>query len=512
MAKSPARPAPRRSTEAQTLLEAIIDNPDDDRPRLAYADWLEKHSDPRAQLIRVECQLASLDEEDPRRVPLNKSRDNLLDAYTYDWFTKLPGSAAKIPIRTDEWPFKYRRKFDVYDIERKFSRGFLNYLQISAAHFIRDAAKIWAREPVSEAQIAVKRSEVVELARCPYLANLSALDLSQNKLGDKGLCTFLKSRHLGRLRYLDLSDNEIGPAGAEALVNTRQLKNLTTLDLGFNSLGAEGAAILAAADWPHLTKLPLPANEIGPQGVAVLAQSRLLANLTFLDLMGNPPNQPLLEDDGLKALACSPYLGKLEDLTLGSNHLSTAGVQALLASRTLTCLRRLDLADNQLGDGVTKALLRWPHLAKVRELDLGNCNLSAASATTLLKARGLGLLRMLDLSSNRLGDEVVCVLSRTAALTEVRKLGLNGCNIGDRGVAALARSRHLVNLRELLLFYNRISNRGALALASSSGLTKIKYLGLQSRQVKSFDPRANLIGEAGQAALEKRFRGRMSLW
>src|SRR4051812_6366435 len=41
------------------FLRAIIDNPDDDLPRLVYADWLDEHGDPdRAEFIRLQCTLS----------------------------------------------------------------------------------------------------------------------------------------------------------------------------------------------------------------------------------------------------------------------------------------------------------------------------------------------------------------------------------------------------------------------------------------------------------------------
>jgi uncharacterized protein (TIGR02996 family) len=43
------------------FLEAIGDEPDDDTPRLIYADWLEEHGEPeRAEFIRLQCRAASL--------------------------------------------------------------------------------------------------------------------------------------------------------------------------------------------------------------------------------------------------------------------------------------------------------------------------------------------------------------------------------------------------------------------------------------------------------------------
>jgi uncharacterized protein (TIGR02996 family) len=52
--------APTMGTEA-ALLRAIRANPDEDTPRLAYADWLDEHDQPeRAEFIRVQVQLAPI--------------------------------------------------------------------------------------------------------------------------------------------------------------------------------------------------------------------------------------------------------------------------------------------------------------------------------------------------------------------------------------------------------------------------------------------------------------------
>jgi uncharacterized protein (TIGR02996 family) len=48
---------PTRAGERATFLRAVRDNPDDDLPRLVYADWLEEHGgDPEwAEFIRIQC-------------------------------------------------------------------------------------------------------------------------------------------------------------------------------------------------------------------------------------------------------------------------------------------------------------------------------------------------------------------------------------------------------------------------------------------------------------------------
>ena len=69
-----ARPEPPRrepTPQDEAFLRAILADPEDDTPRLVYADYLEEHGDPdRAEFIRVQCAMAKLDEDDERRFDL----------------------------------------------------------------------------------------------------------------------------------------------------------------------------------------------------------------------------------------------------------------------------------------------------------------------------------------------------------------------------------------------------------------------------------------------------------
>src|SRR5687768_1094845 len=48
-------------SDRDALLRAIIDNPDDDAPRLVYADWLDEHGDPDlAEFIRLQIEIEAL--------------------------------------------------------------------------------------------------------------------------------------------------------------------------------------------------------------------------------------------------------------------------------------------------------------------------------------------------------------------------------------------------------------------------------------------------------------------
>ena len=64
----------------EAFLADIVEHPDDDAPRLVYADWLEDHGDPeRAEFIRTQCELEPIrDRYEIARAPELHSREEEL--------------------------------------------------------------------------------------------------------------------------------------------------------------------------------------------------------------------------------------------------------------------------------------------------------------------------------------------------------------------------------------------------------------------------------------------------
>jgi uncharacterized protein (TIGR02996 family) len=74
------------------LLEDVLAHPQEDSPRLIYADWCEENGDPaRAELIRVQIELARLPRWDGRRLALEGREKALLERHTERWCERLPG-------------------------------------------------------------------------------------------------------------------------------------------------------------------------------------------------------------------------------------------------------------------------------------------------------------------------------------------------------------------------------------------------------------------------------------
>src|SRR4029078_1438463 len=95
------------------FLDAIIPEPDDDAPRLIYADWLEERGDPRAEFIRAQCELVKLSLDDPLRVGLETRERQLLKEYEKEW----------VGVLTEISP------------HRKFRRGLLENVGLSVQEF-----------------------------------------------------------------------------------------------------------------------------------------------------------------------------------------------------------------------------------------------------------------------------------------------------------------------------------------------------------------------------------------
>ena len=80
-------------TDGDALFAAVLAEPDEDTPRLAYADWLDENGDPaRAEFIRVQVALANTSEDDPGRDALAERERQLLSAHRATWAEALLAS------------------------------------------------------------------------------------------------------------------------------------------------------------------------------------------------------------------------------------------------------------------------------------------------------------------------------------------------------------------------------------------------------------------------------------
>jgi hypothetical protein len=184
------------------------------------------------------------------------------------------------------------------------------------------------------------------------LTKVSAQDL--RKLATSPLLGSLASLFLYGEGWFDAS-------AAEALAASPGLANLHTLELCH--LGPEAVVPLLSS--PHLGRLrclELLGNGLGDLHVlGLLQEMRHLAGLAELRLTGN-----LITDKALQTLAVCPRLEGLRALRFQYNNLlGDEGVVALAGSPFLANLQTLELYDVRLGDAGARALLESPHLRRL---------------------------------------------------------------------------------------------------------------------------------------------------
>lgn len=306
LTSSPLIPLPR--PEVLAFLQEIKDRPDDDAPRMLLADWLEEHNDPRGEFVRLQVTRSHLSPHDPRRLPLERREQELLNRYSAGWLG---------PLRTRP-------------VHCRFDRGLVR-IAVHAPHLFGDLAPeavpsesfAWVDGVTSV--VALTAGALEAIASSPLLPNLNDFHLNASRLGSKGASRLAALPCLERLTALYLWWGSIGPEGAAALAKSPHLPNLRTLHLSGNKIGAAGAAALAGSPYlTHLRTLRLGHNELGAEGAKALAGSPRLAGLRDLHLSENG-----IGTEGALALAASPHLARLSALYLTDDTIGPAGAMAL---------------------------------------------------------------------------------------------------------------------------------------------------------------------------------------
>src|SRR5262245_12365846 len=112
-------------SDRDAFFQAILHAPDDDAPRLVFADWLDEHGDPdRAEFIRVQCRQARLPFYDPDYPALARRADELTVRHRRSW--RIPDLAAR----------------------QEFRRGFVETLALQPELFFARAPDLYRQSPL----------------------------------------------------------------------------------------------------------------------------------------------------------------------------------------------------------------------------------------------------------------------------------------------------------------------------------------------------------------------------
>ena len=245
----------------------------------------------------------------------------------------------------------------------------------------------------------------------------------------------------------------------------------------------------------HLTlAAPMAAQPLGDEAVEHITQAVFAGNLTSLNLSG--PCE--LTDNSLRSLAACRALSNLETLELGwCETLTREGIQSLLDSPYLRSLKELSLGGDidvsalarspRLGQlheltlstnttryfrtfapGGWSELARSPHVARLRRLHLLYAMLNEEGAAALFQTPGaLRLHALMVMGMQGSGDVLTGLLSKSSAMAELTSLELPGCNISVAGLRQLLSGAFLPGLNLFCVAGNTVQSRGMGAILSS---------------------------------------------
>ncbi|HTU18125.1 MAG TPA: TIGR02996 domain-containing protein [Gemmataceae bacterium] len=248
--------------EMWSFFHAIKENPDDDTPRLIFADWLQERGygadAARGEYLRLCVLRRRLSPDDPSYSVLKRREGELFTEHRWTWLGPLVDAARK-------WTFE---------------RGMIQ-IEAQAEKLVTPEVRAWAQTSAALWVDALTLSEldhphILHLAYSPQLAPLNALDLSgnANETGFRLLIRALRPQRLCFLRQLSLQRCRLSAYHIHSLARWPELRRLTVLDLRRNRLDDTAARRLAES--PHLqslTTLHLGRNRFTAEGMALLREA-----------------------------------------------------------------------------------------------------------------------------------------------------------------------------------------------------------------------------------------------
>jgi uncharacterized protein (TIGR02996 family) len=238
------------------FLAAICASPDDDLPRLVYADWLDEHGDPaRAEFIRLQCHTARVGKLDPTWAPAKLREYDLFKANEATWRT--PTASAEGRMLMDRWRRGFPRAVMLADVSagRLTSGECANGVYDWTADLRYDPLPVC---PVREVSFngwrpgcgVALRSDELRTARSLAMAEWYAGVNPESIENFAAELVRLPTDQFPELVELDLDQGELNVAAVEALAAAPVVQTLRKLSLRFPTVFGTNTAV---ARWRDAT-------------------------------------------------------------------------------------------------------------------------------------------------------------------------------------------------------------------------------------------------------------------
>jgi len=417
--------------DEKALLRTICDSPDDDTPRLVYADWLQEHGqEERAEFIRAQIERSQLDEYDSRYAELEAREKQLLKTHQREWIKPIPATALRL-----------------------FGRGFVDSIQPRLEAWVRWGKKAIQQQPIQRAWFRREpyNSPIpidlwTKFCNMPELANIPYLSWSFSPLTTEHVRILTETTHLTRLRGLDfhnvpLTTSEVRqildwPSAASirelnlsdielihdsAMADFGRFAELRELHMADSRFGDGHARMLALAPWNHLRYLYLGWNPLRHESIAAFSSGSWWTTLEELVLPYTP-----LQDRGVKELAQSS-MPRLRKLTLWAVQMTANGAKELGRASWLSQLQYLGLSNNDLGDYGLECILNGLQGTELRELELRETGITALGFEALARCPGIAGVVAISVVQLPINEKAANALIESPFLRNVRTLNIASC-------------------------------------------------------------------------------------
>ncbi len=254
---------------------------------------------------------------------------------------------------------------------------------------------------------------------------------------------FSKANWLNKITLL--TGPSKGPvSGLSYLLRDGNFESLHTLDLSECLIGDKGLRIIAlSSNLFNLEMISLLSTRITQKGVYYLAQGSAFGNLKSLSALGNGFGGDL----GIKNLAESRYLTKLEDLNLYDNKSVTSkGIQYLAKGR-LSGLKELILEGSSVGDSAFAALSHSRVFEGLKLLNLSKTNITHKGLEEYARSEYLKNIEILYLNECHIGDQGVEYLKDSENTKSIQYLHLVNCGFTGNALQVLKSHETFKNLK-----------------------------------------------------------------
>jgi uncharacterized protein (TIGR02996 family) len=399
-------------TDLEALRLAVLAAPDDDLPRLVYADCLEENGDPdRAAFIRAQIELAKQPEYEPFAVYCNTRKR--------EWVWNEPSFATKrAPNSGENKPYpelNYRRGFGW----RMGLTGPQQWWMVSQA--MRD-------HPIGALNLGTGTlDQWHDFATCDWLPRIQSLWFVGISSPNEALRVLRRSPLVSGVRELRLEHTNLPslPVILEELFAAPLGRQLTALSmrLGYGSAD-EWVEALADSGNCNVTDYDLERMGFGPASMRLFVDAGLAGRANVLRLVGNP-----VMASGVEILATA--IDRLRILDLRETHLDEGAADTLAHSGRFASVRKLELDGNHLGASAIKAISRSPHLAGLRSLGLALTRCDNAAVRYLTRGTFWPNLVELDLTGNPISDAGARHLMTAQPAPDLTSLRLPSRNLSE---------------------------------------------------------------------------------